>query len=136
MAFAGLTATPAQASGWRVTAAYNAQCKGTGFFCLYYHPNVWLWGNNAEWSFNNYAPDLGQWKFDLCSGGGSGSCGGWNTYIRNNAASMSAILCNGMTVWYYPNYTGNFNWIDGGSWGNLNSYLVNQEASTSKGNLC
>lgn len=135
MAFTGLTATPAHASGWNVTLEYNAQCKG-GFFCLYYHANVWSWGNNAEWGFDNYTPDLGYWVFDLCSGGGSGSCGGWNQTVRNNAASMSAVLCNGMTVWYSPNYVGNFNWIEGGSWGNLNSYLVNNEASTSKGNLC
>ncbi|GAA4603340.1 hypothetical protein GCM10023195_10950 [Actinoallomurus liliacearum] len=135
MAFTGLTATPAHAQGWNVTGPHNAQCKGAGLYCLYYHQDVW-YSNNAEWSFNNYTPDLGSWKFDLCSGGGSGSCEGWNTYIRNNAASMSAVGCAGMTVWYSPNYTGNFNWIEGGSWGNLNSYLVNNEASTSKGNLC
>ncbi|MFD0905320.1 hypothetical protein [Actinomadura sediminis] len=128
-------AAPAQATGWNVTAGSQAQCKG-GTYCLYYAPNVWFGSNNAVWGFNYRAPNLGQWRFAHCSQGGDGSCAGWNTYIRNNAASMSAVDCKGVTVWVYPNYTGNFNWVSGGSWGNLNGYLRNNEASTSRGNLC
>lgn len=134
-AFALLEA-PAQAAGWNVTTGSGAVCKGGGTYCLFYASNAWFGSNNAVWSFNYRAPNLGQWTFENCSQGGNGSCAGWNTYIRNNAASMAAIGCKGMTIWVYPNFTGNFNWVSGGSWGNLNGYLSNNGASTSRGNLC
>jgi hypothetical protein len=49
---------------------------------------------------------------------------------------MASVGCAGTTVWYSPNYTGNFNWVTSGAWADLNSYLVNNEASAAKGTLC
>jgi hypothetical protein len=137
MAFTGLTASPAEAAqGWKVVTGSGAECKGGGDYCLFYASGAFT-NNNPEWSFNQGAPNLGQWVFDLCAQGGNGSCGaGYNMVIRNNAASIASVGCAGTTVWYSTNYTGNWNWTPNDHWGNLNSYLVNNEASAGRGTLC
>lgn len=134
-ALAGATSNAEAFTGTNVTAnTYSGDCYG-GYYCLFYRVNGPFEFQGGSFGFNNYAPNLGQWQFNGCSQGGF-SCPGYGQYVRNNASSMAALTCKGMTVWYSPGYTGDFNWVNAYSWGNFNSDLRNNEASTSKGNLC
>lgn len=93
-------------------------------YCLFYSPNVAtaMWGTNQQ-NFGTITATFPN------NGTGAGQP------VRNNAASMADNTgnCN-VTTWVYPNYTGDFNWLEPMWWGNLTSTLRNNEASISYNN--
>ncbi|MFE2101026.1 MULTISPECIES: hypothetical protein [unclassified Streptomyces] len=102
------SATDSNVSSWST----SSRCDGY-FFCLYYSPNHA--GGMVGYNVTQVSTISGNFND--------------GHIIRNDAASMeNSVYCD-VRTWVYPNYVGNSNYIDGGSGGNLNGQLRNNEAS-------
>ena len=95
--------------------------SGSWAYCLWYGQNIGgaMWGTTQQ-RFGTIIATFPN------NGAGAGKP------VRNDAASMADNTsdCN-VTTWVDPNYTGAFNWLEPGWWGNLTSNLRNNEASIS-----
>lgn len=124
-----LTAGPALAStGTNISSWTSTYClHGSGdLYCLWY-----LQGNGtggAGWGSTNMGTPTITGTFNIAVPGNSDT--GFGDVVRNNAESLS----NGSSVCYAttfvsPGYTGNWNYVAPSMAGNLNSALINNEAS-------
>lgn len=128
----GLGAGAANAyTGWNVNGwTPSTTCLDSVYlYCLWYHAGDGTGG--AGWGSTAMNTSTISGTFFI---GGSGASG-YGQPVRNDAASMSngTYTCN-VTTWVYPGYTGDWNWLSPAYGGNLNSALVNNEASISANN--
>lgn len=107
-----LFSTSAPASG-----TFQTTCP-TGSICLYYSANQ----TGSYYAFTSSVPDLTNARF-TSAGSGQGQA------VRNNAHSVANNSPNTATVYYSPNYGGASQPFFSKTQGNLNSSLVNNEAS-------
>lgn len=94
------------------------------YYCLYYYDNL----SNKGWAPPSSSTPTIQGSYNVWP---DGSLYYGITYaVRNTATSMGNNTTNcHVTTWYSPNWGGNWNWLDSGWAGNLNSSLRNNEAS-------
>lgn len=119
-AVGGLLATAVALLGVIVAspAAQAATTCPSSHVCLYYSANE----TGSYYAFTASVPDLSSAKF-TSAGAGQGKA------VRNNAHSVMNNTTQKVTVYYSTNYGGTSQSFAASSGGNLNSSLVNNEAS-------
>ena len=124
-----LAAGPASAStGTNISSWTSGYClHGSGdLYCLWYLEGAGTGG--AGWGSQSMGTSTITGTFNIAVPGNSDT--GFGLPVRNNAESLS----NGSSVCYAttfvsPGYTGNWNYVAPSMAGNLNSALINNEAS-------
>ncbi len=129
----------AGASIYNINQWKASWCRGSAFnWCLYYGQG----GQNSDTAWagsQNSVPNLSSpYDWTFTSGEVHPVLPGNGQQVRNNAASMEdgTPNCN-VTTWVYPNYVGDYNYLNPGEGGNLTpnsadpQQLRNNEASIS-----
>ncbi|MHA6757555.1 hypothetical protein [Streptacidiphilus sp. PAMC 29251] len=124
-----LAAGPANASsGTNISSWTSTYClHGSGdLYCLWY-----LEGNGtggAGWGSKAFSTSTISGNFNIVAPGGSST--GLGQPVRNDADSLSngSSVCSAY-VYVSPNYQGNWDYVSPSKGGNLNTALINNEAS-------